>query len=1104
MGGSFMKVKGIYLVFIAILLFGVRFPVNTLAKENTELQILPDSERIFIDSELYLLEDKDKQWTIEDVSSELLQREFTKNKDHMPNYGYTKSAYWARFEVFNRSSNKEWLLEISYPPLNQITLFSLNNKEQFEKKKMGGIYPFNEREILHRNFVYELEIEPQESKVFFLRIETEGAMQLPLTIWKSSAFIEKTQMEFTLLGLFYGITIAMALYNLFLFISLRHISYLYYVFVIICSIFSNLSLNGMAYQYIWSNSSWWNLRSIVFFVILGSIFSLLFARSFLNIKHQLPKINKIYNCLIWFNIFIIILLFISYYLALNLMVLSMTMMLIVIITSTYLCLRKGVRQARYFILAWVIFLAGVLITVLSDSALLPLTIWTKYAAQTAGAIEVILLSFALADKINIMRVEKERAEKIAIENQKIAVKNLQKSDELKDEFLAITSHELRTPLYGIIGIAEGLRAGAAGEIPEDMDNQLSMIVSSGNRLTDLVNDMLDLSKLKHNALDIHSQSLHLSELVDVVFIVFHSLVKDKPVKMINNIPTKLPEVYADENRLKQILFNLVGNAVNYTDSGEIILSAEQRVNKIIISVSDTGKGIPESQFKTIFEPFRQGDYALSRNVGGTGIGLTITKRLVELHGGKIEVTSQLGKGTIFKFSLPISEKNRQVEEISTLWRESDFVKGFANIPIISKPKNEIGEKKFTIIVADDDIINLQILINQLSLENYKVIAITSGPDVFKTIEEYQVDLIILDIMMPGMSGFEVCQLLREKYTLTELPILMLTAKNQKTDKITSFAMGANDYLTKPCDREELLSRVKTLIHLGQLTKELTTINRLLEHKVNERTIALEITNRSLEMVNEELIEMERSRVQLLASISHELGTPITLIHSYIQSVREGLIEENNSRYLDMIHQKLLLLDRLTKDLFDLAKLQSKEISLQFHHIHLEDWLEHILQSIESDIKLSGRQFSRHTFLYDEMTEKLVLNVDIDRMDQVFSNLTRNAVNHTSPIDGKISIEIALNIARKNSILIDDKHQEERIIIKVIDNGGGIEEKDLPFIFDRFYQTTNSTKTKNGTGLGLAISKEIIHSHKGEIRVESELGKGSVFYIILPIIRRKLL
>lgn len=1098
--------KGINIVFMVMLLFGLLLQLlqtETLAKEKTELQILSNSKKIFVDSELFLLEDTQKQWTIEDVSSELFNKEFIRNKDHMPNFGYTKSAYWARFEVFNQSPKKEWLLEISYPPLNQIELYSINGEGKFEERKMGGIYPFHDRELLHRNFVYELDIKPNESAIFYLRFETEGAMQLPLTIWKSSAFIEKTQMEFILLGLFYGITIAMALYNLFLFISLRHISYLYYVFVIVCSIFSNLSLNGMSYQYIWPESPWWNLRSIVFFVMLGSIFSLLFARSFLDIKNKLPKFNKIYNWLIGFNSLIIILLFFSYSTALNLMVINMTLMLVVIITSAYQCLRKGVRQARYFFLAWVIFLVGVLITVLADSALLPLTNGTKYAAQIAGAIEVILLSFALADKINIMRKEKESAERAAIENQKLAVDNLRKSDELKEEFLAITSHELRTPLYGIIGISEGLRAGAAGKITSDMDNQLSLIVTSGKRLTNLVNDMLDLSKLNHNALDIQSKPLCLSQLVDVILIVFRSFVKDKQLKLVNNIAANLPDVYADENRLKQILFNLVGNAINYTESGEIILSAKQVKGKMIISVSDTGKGIPESQLTTIFEPFRQGDNSISRNVGGTGIGLTITKRLVELHGGKIEVKSQLGRGSIFNFSLPISKQNNHVEEVATLINEPHFAKDLTNTPIILTPKIDTGKKVFKIIVADDDVINLQVLINQLSVESYEVVAVTNGPEVLKAMEEHQIDLLILDIMMPKMSGFEVCQLLREKYTLTELPILMLTAKNQMADKVTSFAVGANDYLTKPCDREELISRVKTLLDLRQLTKELTSINRLLEHRVNERTIALEITNKNLETVNQELREMEKARVQLLSSISHELGTPITLIQSYIQSVREGLIEENNSRYLDMIHKKLLLLDRLTKDLFDLAKLQSKEISLHFHPIHLEDWLEHVLQSIESDIKQSGREFSRQTIVYGEMTESLILNVDIDRMDQVFSNLTWNAVKHTSQKIGKITVAIDFDIAQKSSNLVDEGHLYGKIIIKVIDNGEGINDADLPFIFDRFYQTSDSTKIKsNGTGLGLAITKEIIHSHKGEIWVESTVEKGSIFYIALPIIRGK--
>ena len=195
-------------------------------------------------------------------------------------------------------------------------------------------------------------------------------------------------------------------------------------------------------------------------------------------------------------------------------------------------------------------------------------------------------------------------------------------------------------------------------------NQLSIIITSGNRLTYLINDILDFSKLKHNSLDVHLKPVYLSGIVDVVFTICQPLVKNKSLRLINNIGDSLPSVVADQNRLQQILYNLIGNAIKYTDYGEVVISAEHMGELIKVSVSDTGKGISKEQQKTIFEPFKQGDASLSRDVGGTGIGLSITKQLVDLHGGKIEVKSKVGEGSTFSFTLSAQNNNGNAEEVA--------------------------------------------------------------------------------------------------------------------------------------------------------------------------------------------------------------------------------------------------------------------------------------------------------------------------------------------------------------------------------------------------------------------------------------------------------
>src|SRR5690625_163883 len=212
-------------------------------------------------------------------------------------------------------------------------------------------------------------------------------------------------------------------------------------------------------------------------------------------------------------------------------------------------------------------------------------------------------------------------------------------------------------------------------------------------------------------------------------------------------------------------------------------------------------------------------------------------------------------------------------------------------------------------------------------------------------------------MMPKLSGYEVCQRLRKQYSLTELPILMLTAKNQVRDKITSFEVGANDYLAKPCDKQELIARVKTLIQLCGLNQELIHMNHLLEAKVEERTKALQNANQDLSKANEDLRNMAQSRRELLANIAHELGTPVTLIQNYVQAVQEGLIAVDHSRYLEMVYHKVKVLNRLIHDLSDLSKLEAGRISLNLEQVRLDDWVEQIYRKFELDITQGERIFS---------------------------------------------------------------------------------------------------------------------------------------------------
>ncbi|ADU29022.1 ATP-binding protein [Evansella cellulosilytica] len=1082
-----------------LLLFSVIVQASSDENENV-VSLFDNTKRIQLEEHISIFADINNAYTIDDIRSSSFEGTFELNQESIPNYGYTDTVYWVKVHLRNQSSKDIWLLEIDNATLDYLSLyFPETAYENAYVSETGDLLPFDNREVNHRNFVYRLQLEENNITTLYLRFESEGAMQLPITLWHQDAFIEKSQLEYALLGIFFGILSIMALYNLFLFFSLRHWSYLFYVLFIASNIFIHLSFTGTAYQYIWPEQSWWNNRAIVLFMLISNIFGYLFAKSFLEMRKVIPGLNSIFNYLIFCNFVIIFLLFYSYSLALNLVVISSGVTVLLMIWAGISCYRKGYQPAKYFLLAWHISFIGTIISLLADAGFLPIYFVTKYAWQITASIEFLLFSFALADKINMMKKEKEQAEQEVIKSNLRALENLKKTDKLKDEFLAMTSHELRTPLHGMIGIAETMYDGATGKMTQSMKKHLSMIISSGKRLSHLINDILDFSILKNDAMNLHLKKVHLKELVDVVIIMSQSLLNEKNIRIINEIDTNIRPVLGDENRLQQVFFNLIGNAIKYTERGTVVISAEEDGKMLQVHITDSGIGISADQIDTIFDAFNRGGNN-SEEQSGTGLGLNITKKLIEAHGGNISVVSQEGKGSTFSFLIPLFQEvgfKEAKEEVSATLFSEQHSKYSHHIDDETLMIDNKG-KNIKILIADDERVNLQLLSNHLSLQGYYVDTAKDGDEVLHKVESGNYHLLILDMMMPRKSGYEVCQQLRKRFSLLELPVLILTAKNQEYDKVTAFDSGANDYIVKPCEKRELLSRTKTLIELSlavrkikeqmreldDVNQRLLQINDELEGKVRERTVALKEVNDELLKANEDLIKLQNARTHMLSNISHEFGTPVTFLQSYIQSVRAGIIEANDAHYLKSVENKVNMLNRLIEDLYDISKLESGDITLMTKERNLHEWINQMYDKFETDV--TRRKITLHKPVFTGNEEQDIrIDIDNDRMDQVFTNIIYNAIKHTNE-GGDIWI----------NVVVKDRQE---VMIEIKDNGHGIKESDLPFVFERFFKGEKVINGKIGTGLGLAISKEIIHHHNGEISVKSTEGNGAIFCISLPIV-----
>jgi len=428
----------------------------------------------------------------------------------------------------------------------------------------------------------------------------------------------------------------------------------------------------------------------------------------------------------------------------------------------------------------------------------------KYGPSIEIAVFMVIFiqSYILAERFSL-----------AFENVEKLSDKLISMDKLKNEFLANTSHELRIPLNGIINITDSLLKGIAGNLNLNQEENLRVILASSRGLYNLVNDIIDISNLDHNELKIYPKPIDIRMIAEKVIFALEYLKGGKNIIFENCMPKNMPFVFCDEERMEQVFYNLLENALKFTEEGYIKVSVNFSNNAATIVIEDTGIGIEESNLDGIFNAFEQVDER--KNYEGTGIGLSISKQLIELQGGKIWVESEYGKGSCFFFTLPlVKEKTQSIMERIEL----PFMQKKTQGEVIY---NEKKLDKYNILAVEYDPISLKALINNLCLHDYTVKGVGSGYEAMKLIEDgILFDVVILDVMMPDISGYDVLKKIREKYLPIELPVLLLTTSRHAPDISTGFRLGANDYLGKPFEAEELNARVNSLINMKNAVNSL--------------------------------------------------------------------------------------------------------------------------------------------------------------------------------------------------------------------------------------------------------------------------------------------
>ena len=436
--------------------------------------------------------------------------------------------------------------------------------------------------------------------------------------------------------------------------------------------------------------------------------------------------------------------------------------------------------------------------------------------QIANQLAIAIQQASLFDQLQQELAERQQAQQQLTErNQQLAISNeeLARATRLKDEFLANMSHELRTPLNAILGMTEGLQEQIFGEINTQQNKAIRTIGRSGSHLLELINDILDVSKIESGQVELDCMAVAVAPLCTSSLVFIKQQALQKRIQLSLELPANLPDLFVDERRIRQVLINLLNNAVKFTpEGGRITLEANLQPSaatsgnpnafpqrSLRIAVTDTGIGIAPENIKKLFQPFTQIDSALNREYSGTGLGLALVKRLVELHGGQVELISEVGVGSCFTINLPCATTSTSTSQ--------------PEIRFEPNPQTDPSEpmKAPLILLAEDNEANISTLSSYLRAKGYHLLLAKNGQDSVALAQSENPDLILMDIQIPGIDGLEAIKQIRCDSNLVDVPIVALTALAMVGDRERCLAAGANEYLSKPVKLKQLVTTIQQLL-----------------------------------------------------------------------------------------------------------------------------------------------------------------------------------------------------------------------------------------------------------------------------------------------------
>jgi len=618
---------------------------------------------------MQVYEDQEGSASIAQVSSAAFSGRFQAHQDEVLNAGYSTSVFWLRVDLAYAAAPsaapRQWLLELAYPPLDHLELFLPDAQGTYRlARRTGDALPYATREIRQNNYLFELPLQPGQATTAYLRLHSQGSIQAPLTLWSTEAYLEDQPTRLYVLGMIYGVLLVMLVYNLFIFLSVRDVSYLYYILYIASFGLYQVSVNGAGIAYFWPDSPWWANAATPLFIGAAGLFGCQFARHFLQLDSFSRGFDRLLKGLMAGGALVMVLaLTLRYGVALRMATVLALLFTVSIFSAGLYAWWRGLRVARWFIIAWTAFLAGGLVNTLMVLGYLPNVFITMYASQLGSALEVALLSLALADRINSLR--EQQAQTLRETGRTLEQLNLQlaRSNRLKDEFLATVTHELRTPMNGVIGSLELLHT-----LPMSAEQAQYHRTATGSAqdMMAMVDDILILTELQAGRLRNQGMAFSLRRLLQELRAGYASQALAKGLYLSLDIPADLPDsLVGDAQKLARCLACLVDNGLKFTHQGGVTVQARGRrtgPDSLVLSltVSDSGIGFDDLDQAVLYQRFFQMDGSMTRRYGGLGIGLSICRQLGELIGAQLSHESTPGLGSRFELTLALAVAQVQV------------------------------------------------------------------------------------------------------------------------------------------------------------------------------------------------------------------------------------------------------------------------------------------------------------------------------------------------------------------------------------------------------------------------------------------------------------